>query len=46
MYNKHRSELHLMAPNATTRDVWLKGIQILIDRQTQRSQRHLIKEEK
>ncbi|CAF4511274.1 unnamed protein product [Rotaria sp. Silwood1] len=45
MYNNHRSELHLMAPNKRIRDLWIAGLQILIDRQARKSQRDLIKEE-
>jgi hypothetical protein len=46
MYNNHRNELHLMAPNNRTRDLWAKGIQHLIDQRARKSQRHLIKEER
>ena len=46
MYNNHRSELHLMASSRRVRDSWTTGIQHLIDRHAQKSQRHFIKEEK
>lgn len=46
MYNNHRNELHLMAPNKRIRDLWTEGLQNLIDRHAEKSQRHLIKEEK
>jgi hypothetical protein len=46
MYNNHRNEIHLMAPNPHIRDLWAKGIQSLVDRNAQKSQQHLIKEEK
>lgn len=46
MYNNHRSELHLMASSRRMRDLWTTGIQNLIDRHAQKSQRHFIKEEK
>jgi hypothetical protein len=46
MYDNHRQEVHLMAPNSRTRDLWIEGLQYLIDRQARKSQRHLIKEEK
>ncbi len=46
MYNNHRNELHLMALNKHIRDLWIEGLQNLIDKHGQKSQRHLIKEEK
>jgi hypothetical protein len=46
MYNNHRNEVHLMAPNNQIRDLWAKGLQNLVDRHAQKGQQHLIKEEK
>jgi len=46
MYNNHRNEVHLMASNKLTRDLWTKGIQYLMDEHAEKSQGHLIKEEK
>ncbi|CAF4385256.1 unnamed protein product, partial [Adineta steineri] len=45
MYNNHRNELHLMANNTQTRDLWAEGIKYLIDRHAQKHQGHLIREE-
>lgn len=46
MYNNHRNELHLMAHDEYTRDLWVAGLETLIDRYTRQTLRHLIREEK
>ena len=45
MYNNHRNELHLMAPDGHTRDQWANGLQYLLDRHARTRQHHLILEE-
>ncbi|UJR36404.1 hypothetical protein I4U23_029127 [Adineta vaga] len=45
MYNNHRNELHLMANDKNTRDLWATAIQYLIDQQSKKTLRHLIREE-
>ncbi|CAF3993528.1 unnamed protein product [Rotaria sp. Silwood2] len=45
MYNNHRSEVHLMAPNKRIRDLWIIGLQCLINQHARKSQLDLIKEE-
>ncbi|CAF3334169.1 unnamed protein product [Rotaria socialis] len=45
MYNNHRNEVHLMAPDVTTRNLWIVGVHNLIDQHAHKSQRHLITEE-
>ncbi len=46
MYNNYRNELHLMASNKRTRDLWTEGIEYLIARYARKSQLQLIKEER
>ena len=46
MYSNHRKDIHLLAPDQTTRDFWTRGIEYLISRHAGKSQRHLIQEEK
>ena len=46
MYSNHRKDVHLLAPDQLTRDLWTRGIQYLIERHAGKSQRHLIQEEK
>ncbi|CAF1202373.1 unnamed protein product [Rotaria sp. Silwood1] len=43
-YNNYRDELHLMAKDEHTRDMWVQGLQYLIDRHGQKQQRHIINE--
>ncbi|UJR36403.1 hypothetical protein I4U23_029126 [Adineta vaga] len=45
MYNNHRSEVHLLAPNEQIRDLWTTGIQNLIDKHSKKALHHLIQEE-
>ena len=45
-YNNYRDELHLTAPNEQTRDLWIQGLQYLIDVQARKRQQHVINETK
>ncbi|CAF0781702.1 unnamed protein product [Adineta ricciae] len=44
MYNNHRNELHLMAPDKDIRDLWGSTIQYLLDRHSRKSLYHLLHE--
>ncbi|CAM4790482.1 unnamed protein product [Rotaria magnacalcarata] len=46
MYNNHRNEVHLMAPDVTIRNLWIVGVHHLVDKHAHKSQRHLTTEEK
>jgi len=46
MYNHHRNELHLVAPSKLARDLWIQGLQSLLDNHSNKTQRHLIKEKR
>lgn len=45
-YNNYRDELHLMAPDERTRDIWIQGLRYLIDVHAQKRQQHIISETK
>ncbi|CAF1655022.1 unnamed protein product, partial [Adineta ricciae] len=45
MYNNHRSELHLLAPNQDVRDLWATAIQNLVDRHNGKTLHHLLQED-
>ncbi|CAF1528226.1 unnamed protein product [Didymodactylos carnosus] len=42
MYNNHKKELHLTAPDQETRDLWVKGLKHLIERYSNSGQRNFI----
>jgi hypothetical protein len=46
MYDNHRQELHLIAPDTNARDLWIEGLEYLINRHGQKTQYHLIRDEK
>ena len=45
-YNNYRDELHLIADDENTRDMWVQALQHLIDTHAQKRQRHIINETK
>jgi hypothetical protein len=45
MYDNHRKEEHLVAPDAKARDLWAKGIQHLMERHASKGQGQLMREE-
>jgi hypothetical protein len=46
MYDNHRKEEHLIASDINTRNLWIEGLQYLMDRHAQETQGRLIREEK
>ena len=46
MYDNHRKEEHVIASNTNTRNLWVHGLRHLVDQHAQKTQYHLIREEK
>ncbi|CAF3574069.1 unnamed protein product, partial [Rotaria sp. Silwood1] len=45
IYDNHRKGAHLIAPDMKTRDLWVSGLQHLVDQRSNKRQHHLIGEE-
>ncbi|CAF3840109.1 unnamed protein product, partial [Rotaria sp. Silwood1] len=43
-YNNYRDELHLMATNERTKNIWIQGLQYLIDLHAKKRQQHVLSE--
>ncbi|CAF1601846.1 unnamed protein product, partial [Rotaria sordida] len=43
-YNNYRDELHLSAKDESTKNMWIQGLQHLIDSHALKQQRHVINE--
>ncbi|CAF1067428.1 unnamed protein product [Rotaria sordida] len=45
IYNNHRKGVHFIAPDMETRDLWVKGLQHLMNKRGQQRQYHIIGED-
>jgi len=45
LYDNHRKEEHLLAPDKKTRDLWIAGLEHLLSRHASETQCHLLQEE-
>ncbi|CAF0885382.1 unnamed protein product [Adineta ricciae] len=46
LYDNHRKEEHIITPDFSTRELWIQGLRHLMDRHAQKTQYHLIQEQK